>query len=114
VLQAQAGRRSFGTDDAAFLQTAANVVGTAVMRIRADERARRTLETERFLAEASRQLALSIDWQQTVTRIARLALPFLGDWCLVAVVERDGRARTVVAEASDPGRAAAVQELIAV
>jgi signal transduction histidine kinase len=104
--------RTFTADEAAFLQTAANVVGTAVVRIRAEERARRTLESERFLAEASRQLALSIDWQQTVTRIARLALPFLGDWCLVVVVDPNGRPRTVIAETVQEERSAAVQDLL--
>jgi signal transduction histidine kinase len=102
---------AFGDDAATFLQTAANVVGTAVVRIAAEERARRTIVTERFLAEASRQLALSIDWQQTVTRVARLALPFLGDWCLVVVLDA-GRPRSVVAEASEPQRAAAIEELL--
>ncbi len=103
---------AFGDDEATFLQTAANVVGTAVVRIGAEERAQRTIATEHFLADASRQLALSIDWQQTVTRVARLALPFLGDWCLVVVVDPAGRPRSVVAEAFEPQRAAAIEALL--
>ncbi len=105
-------KRHFGSDEASFLQTAANVVGTAVVRLRAEERARQTLASERFLADASRQLALSIEWQETLARVAKLALPFLGDWCLVVVVGPDGRPRSVVAESADPARAAAVQELL--
>jgi signal transduction histidine kinase len=100
-------------EEGAFLQTAANVLGIAVVRITADERARRALVTERFLAGASQQLALSIDWQETVGRVALLALPFLGDWCLVVFADPPGRPRAVVAEASDPSRKAAVQELLA-
>jgi signal transduction histidine kinase len=105
-------RRNFGVDEASFLQAAANVIGTAVMRARAEQRARRTLEVERFLAEASRQLALSIDWQETLACVAKLAVPFLGDWSLVVVVGADGLPRSVAAEASDPARAAAVRELL--
>jgi len=102
-------KRHFTADEASFLQTAANVVGTAVVRLRAEERVRRTLTSERFLADASRQLALSIEWQETLARVARLALPFLGDWCLVVVVGPDGKPRSVVAESAVPARAAAVQ-----
>jgi signal transduction histidine kinase len=105
-------RRRFTVDETSFLQTAANVVGTAVVRVRAEERVRRALASERFLADASRQLALSIDWQQTVARVAKLAVPFLGDWALVVVVGPDGQPRTVVAEAADPARAAAARELL--
>lgn len=105
-------KRRFSEDDANFLQTAANVVGTAVVRLRAEERARHTLASERFLAEASRQLGLSIEWQETLARVAKLAVPFLGDWCLVVAVGHDGRPRSVVAEAADPARAAAVRELL--
>ncbi len=105
-------KRHFGADEASFLQTAANVVGTAVVRLRAEERVHRTLATERFLADASRQLALSIEWQETIARVAKLALPFLGDWCLVVVVDPDGKPRSVVAESADPARAAAARELL--
>ena len=113
VLTAQSRvRRTFGADEASFLQAAANVIGTAVVRARSEERVRHTLEVERFLAEASRQLALSIDWHETLARVAKLAVPFMGDWSLVVVVDAEGRPRSVAAEVSDPARAAAVRELL--
>ena len=105
-------KRHFGADEASFLQTAANVVGTAVVRLRAEERVRQTLASERFLADASRQLAMSIEWQETIARVAKLALPFLGDWCLVVVLGPDGKPRSVVAESAVPARAAAVRDLL--
>jgi signal transduction histidine kinase len=83
-----------------------------VVRLRSEERVRRTLAAERFLAEASGQLALSIDWQQTLSRVARLAVPFLGDWALVVVVGPDGEARSVAAEAADPALGAVARELL--
>ncbi|HEX7622701.1 MAG TPA: GAF domain-containing sensor histidine kinase [Anaeromyxobacteraceae bacterium] len=105
-------RRPFTADEVSFLQSAANVVGTAVVRLRSEERVRRTLAAERFLAEASGQLALSIDWQQTLSRVVRLAVPFLGDWALVVVVGPDGEARSVAAEAADPALGAVARELL--
>ena len=113
VLGAHARKhRPFTVDEVSFLQSAANVVGTAVVRLRSEDRVRRTLAGERFLAEASRQLALSIDWQQTLSRVARLAVPFLGDWSIVVMVGTDGQARSVAAEAADPARAGVARELL--
>ena len=105
-------RRQFGSDDVSFLQTAANVIGTAVVRLGAEERVRKTLATERFLAEASRQLALSIEWQQTLGRVVKLALPVLGEWCLLVLVDDAGHPRTVVAEALRSARVAEVEALL--
>ena len=45
----------------------------------------------RFLAEASAALAESLDYRTTLAEVARLAVPFLADWCTVDVVEADGR-----------------------
>jgi signal transduction histidine kinase len=42
---------------------------------------------ERFLAQASRILASSLDLQATLQSVADLAVPFLGDWCVVDTLE---------------------------
>ena len=44
----------------------------------------------RFLAEAGEVLAESLDWEATLVRVAQLAVPMLGDWCIVDVLEGDG------------------------
>jgi len=46
-----------------------------------------------FLAEASAVLVGSLDVEGSLANIARLALPFLGDWCFVHVAQGDGRLR---------------------
>ncbi len=43
-----------------------------------------------FLADASRVLAGSLDHERTLQTVARLAVPFLADWCAVDVLEREG------------------------
>lgn len=40
-----------------------------------------------FLAEASRALSASLDYQSTLTRVAGLAVPFVADFCAVYVEE---------------------------
>jgi serine phosphatase RsbU (regulator of sigma subunit)/PAS domain-containing protein len=61
-------------------------------------------ETQRLLAEAGRVLAGSLDYEETLRRVAWLAVPDLADWCMVDVVGDGGLVRVAVAHA-DPDRA---------
>lgn len=72
----------------------------------------RAAERERFLAAATEQLAASIDFDETLARVARLALPFLGDWCMVVLLEDDGAPRRAIVETHDPALATAAKGLL--
>jgi signal transduction histidine kinase/PAS domain-containing protein len=60
-------------------------------------------DTVRLLSEASLILASSLDYDETLARIARLAVPRLGDWCIVGVME-DHELRLVAATHVDPSQ----------
>jgi PAS domain S-box-containing protein len=51
----------------------------------------------RFLADASRVLAGSLDYQATLRAVAELAVPQIADWCGVDVVDGDEVERVAVA-----------------
>jgi PAS domain S-box-containing protein len=55
-----------------------------------------------FLAESSRCLADSLDYETTLATVARLALPQFGTWCIVDVVEPDGAIRRLSVIHPDP------------
>ena len=57
-----------------------------------------------FLAEASRRLSASLNYEATVARVARLPVPFIADWAMVDVLERDGALRRAVVVHADPAR----------
>ena len=57
-----------------------------------------------FLSEASAALSSSLDYEATLRSVARLAVPFVADWCAVDVVDEDGRVRRVAAAHVDPSR----------
>ncbi|HLH25328.1 MAG TPA: cache domain-containing protein [Chloroflexota bacterium] len=57
-----------------------------------------------FLAEASTLLASSLDYQATLTSVARLAVPHLADWAAVDVVDDEGVPRTVEVAHADPAK----------
>jgi PAS domain S-box-containing protein len=59
---------------------------------------------ESFMAEASRVLASSMDYAETLAQIARLAVPRIADWCAVDVLDEHGEIERVAVHHSDPGR----------
>ena len=56
----------------------------------------------RFLADASQCLAASLDYENTLVAVAGMALPYLGSWCIVDVVEADGSMRRLGIIHPDP------------
>lgn len=68
--------------DSPILDDDGRVVGIIGTSIEIEERKRRE-EGQRFLAEASRVLASSLDYATTLRSVATLAVPDLADWCLV-------------------------------
>jgi len=57
-----------------------------------------------FLAQASEVLASSLDYEQTLRNVARLAVPDIADWCAVDLVDEDGERRPVAVAHVNPER----------
>ncbi|MFV9504771.1 MAG: GAF domain-containing protein [Oscillochloridaceae bacterium umkhey_bin13] len=55
-----------------------------------------------FLAAAGSVLAASLDYEQILAQIAKLAVPTLGDWCSVALAEPGRPLRRVAMACADP------------
>ena len=72
---------------------------------------REAAEAQRFLAEAGRILSSSLDYDTTITNVARLAVPRVGDWCGVDLLEEDGSTRSVVVAHVDPSKVEWAKEL---
>jgi excisionase family DNA binding protein len=118
--------RTFSLADLGFLHAVAGLLARAVdQRQVADERealaarerlARREAEDAQqrlaFLAEAGRLLASSPDYGLTLTRLARLAVGRLADWCLIEVVGEDAADHRLVVAHRDASRDAAAQEIL--
>jgi hypothetical protein len=72
------------------------------------ERARQGLA---FLASASEALASSLEYEDTLGQLARMAVPALADWCAVDLLEVDGSLRRVAAVHADPTKAEFIRRL---
>ena len=57
-----------------------------------------------FLAAASGLLAASLDYETTLARVARLAVPQIADWCAVDVAGPDGRLERLAVAHVDPAK----------
>jgi PAS domain S-box-containing protein len=66
---------------------------------------------ESFMAEASRVLASSMDYAETLAQIARLAVPRIADWCAVDVLDEHGEIERVAVHHSDPSRLQLAEQL---
>ena len=77
---------------------------------RAEAERERVLERQRFLAKASTELVRSIDYETTLQRVARLAVPVLADCSVIDLVE-EGAFRRVAAVHADPEKEGLVREL---
>jgi signal transduction histidine kinase len=64
-----------------------------------------------FLAQASAELAGVADYQTTLDRIARLAVPQFADWCAIDLLLPDGRLHRVAAAHVDPAKVHLAHEL---
>jgi serine phosphatase RsbU (regulator of sigma subunit) len=66
---------------------------------------------QRFLAEAGEVLSSSLDYGQTLRRVAELAVPALADWCAVDVLDERGISSQVAVVHVDPAKVAFAHEL---
>lgn len=64
-----------------------------------------------FLAEASKLLASSLNYETILQRVAQLVVPELADWCTVYVVGEDVKPKQVALAHNDPAKVAWALEL---
>ncbi len=71
---------------------------------------RRRHQRAAVLARASEELTTSLDYEATLAKVARLAVPHIADWCAVDIVE-DGEVRRLAVAHVDPAKIEAVREI---
>jgi signal transduction histidine kinase len=91
-------------DDLSGLSTP---IGARIPKIERRKPERRAL----FLAEISRTLFESLDYDETMSKVARLAMPELGAWCIVDVIRADGAMQRLAVFHPDPSLRALTSEL---
>ncbi len=110
--------RAFDGADDVFLTALAQQFALALLRARlyqAQRDARADAEAAqrwlRFLAEAGTTLSATLDYDETLAQVARLAVPALADWCEVCVPNEAGQIVRRAFAAGDPARQPAIAAL---
>ena len=65
---------------------------------------------QRFLSEAGKTLAASLDYERTLAAVAELAVPEIADWCVIDLKTATGFERVAAAHA-DPARLAMAEDV---
>jgi len=98
-------KRHFGPGDLQLLELIADRIALALNQSSLLEAERAAQERLSFLGEASALLASSLDYVDTLARIAQLAVPRLADWCTVDMLAEDGSIRRLATTHVDPEKA---------
>jgi serine phosphatase RsbU (regulator of sigma subunit) len=110
VLRLGSGR-PYGAEDMALVLELARRAALAIDNARLFSELHRVQLAESFMAEASRVLASSMDYGETLKRVTRLVVPQIADWCAVDLLSEDGEIERVAVHHVDPARLALAEQL---
>lgn len=96
------GRTESGADGVPVVMT-----GTCVL---IDDRKREEADL-RFLAQASQEFARSTDFEETLRRVALLAVPHFADWCAVDMLEGEDKLKRVAVAHVDAAKMRLAEEV---
>lgn len=111
-------RHAFSRVEVQTAQALANLSAAALNTAdlyEAQRRAREAAESAgrhaAFLANAAAVLSESLDYQQTLGAVSRLAVPDIADWCAVDISTEDGRIERLAIAHVDPAKLELVRTL---
>ena len=103
------GKRAFVATELEFFGVMADVCAQAVGRVQTLAAASDRAAKLRLLADATAELASSLDYEVTLANVARLAVPWFADWCSISV-GFDGDLRTLAVAHVDPDKVALARD----
>jgi signal transduction histidine kinase len=100
----------YGYKDLALAEDLASRAALAIDNARLYRSEQQAHQRADFLSQASALLDSSIDYQATLTNVAKLVVSSLADWCIIHIVEEDGSVRRLASAHSDPSKAILLRE----
>jgi PAS domain S-box-containing protein len=94
----------FTPNDVDYARALSNLAAAALNHLELHERHRREQQRLAFVAQASAELASSLDYHSTFERVARLAVTQIAEWCTVHIAE-DGEVTRLALAHADPAMA---------
>ncbi|MBV8671840.1 MAG: GAF domain-containing protein, partial [Acidobacteriaceae bacterium] len=100
---------TFTESEIQYAKVLANLSASTLYISELKESQQRERARLKFLAESSAILSSSLDYEKTLNTIARLAVPYLADWCTVSMYE-DGTLASIAAAHVDPEKQRMLKE----
>lgn len=98
------GEQQFPPERRALKEALVAQAANALERARLDEAERQARERLLFLSEASAALASSLDYGETLRRLAQLVVPTIADWCVIDMLAADGSVERLAIAHRDPDK----------
>ena len=97
--------------DRQLVEIVTRTAAVAIERVQARDALRESERVARFLADASAALAVLVDFDSTLQKVASLAVPSFADWASVDLLEGDGTLRRVAVAHVNPAKVELAPEL---
>jgi PAS domain S-box-containing protein len=110
IVHADGRRICLNVYAAPLLGDAGQPCGAVAVAIDVTER-RRVEQEQRFLADASRILSASLEFEATLSELAQLVMPMFGDYCFIDVLCDDGSFNRVALVVADSARSVVADAL---
>jgi PAS domain S-box-containing protein len=111
ILAFDGARRTVLNSTTALKDERGHLIGAVLVLV--DITTRRQAEhAESFLAEATRLLVESLDWEDTLQAVARLATRYLAEGCVIDVLGDDGELHRLATAAREPRRDALLRQAL--
>ncbi|MDB4961047.1 MAG: hypothetical protein JWP01_1046 [Myxococcales bacterium] len=95
-----------------ILRTLGANLGQFMNQVRTQEQLRGQLEQQQYMVRASQLFSTSLDVDDILSELAKLVVPWLGDWCTIDLAERDGTSRRAASHHGDAVIADRVRSLL--
>lgn len=102
-IRTDAGERKTILNSALPIRSAGQIVGGVAVSVDITKR-KRAEERLRFLAEAGRVFASSLEFEKTLEIVAHLCVPDFADWCFIYGLEPGDGVRPLAVVARDPAK----------
>src|SRR2546425_3211590 len=97
-------RHQFSEVEVQIARALGNFAGAAITTAELYGEQQRRHDQASFLAQAATVLASSLDHQETLKAVAKLAVPYIADWCAVDLVDDAGGIDRLAVTHVDPAK----------
>ena len=102
----------FSEQELNLTDTLANLAALAVDTAESYDELEKEKQRSQFLAEASKLLSSSLNYESTLASVARVAVPQIADWCAIDLLQEDDTLRRVSVQHVDPAKIAMAHDLM--